>query len=227
MLKLAIWDMDGTIIDSRKTIGDCMDAAFVACGLEAPGYARTRTIVGLGLRECCAILAPDDASEAVISQLTEAYVQAFVARRTSDRPADPLYAGAMESLTRLANDNWLLAIATGKSRRGLQSVFERTPELAKLFDTIWCADDGPGKPHPFMCLEAMDALGADPHQSLIIGDAVHDISMGKAAGLKTLGVSWGFGETGELEAVGAHEVHHSFETLNLSLENFRPTTPAV
>ena len=110
-------------------------------------------------------------------------------------------------------------MATGKSHGGIRAIFEMHP-LAQYFDTIWCADDGPGKPHPFMCDEAMKAVGAQPHQSLIIGDAIHDIRMGLNAGIHTLGVSWGFGEASELENEGAHEVHHDFGSLNQSLDNF-------
>ena len=94
------------------------------------------------------------------------------------------------------------------------------PPLDPLFDTVWCADDGPGKPHPFMVEQAMAALGAAPERSVMIGDAIFDIQMGRAAGVHTLGVSWGFGEAHELDTAGAHEVHHDFETLNAALDGF-------
>ncbi len=100
-----------------------------------------------------------------------------------------MYDGALDTLYRLANEGWLLAIATGKARRGVEAFFEQH-DTRHLFDTTWCADDGPGKPHPFMCEQAMSALGAEPHQSLIIGDAIHDIRMGLNAGIHTYGVSW-------------------------------------
>ena len=110
-------------------------------------------------------------------------------------------------------------MATGKSHRGIRAVFDMHP-LEPFFDTIWCADDGPGKPHPFMVDQCMNALGVEPHQTLMIGDAIYDIQMGRAAGVHTLGVSWGFGAAHELEAVGAHEIHHDFATLNQSLDRF-------
>jgi phosphoglycolate phosphatase len=219
-LKLAIWDMDGTIVDSREVITTAMDRAFVNMGLEAPGYERTRTIVGLGLHECVRILAPEDYPEARIPALAEAYKEAFVLRRTDPDFKEPLYAGAMEALERLRDDGWLIAMATGKSHRGIRAVFSHHP-LEPFFDTIWCADDGPGKPNPFMVEQAMGALGADVSQSIMIGDAIYDMQMGRAAGVRTLGVSWGFGETHELEP-HADEVHHSFETLNATLKDFVP-----
>lgn len=215
-LKLAIWDMDGTIVDSREVIQTAMTRTFEALGLTPPDYEDTRKVVGLGLEEACRQLAPDYHD---IPKLTATYKEAFVARREEADFKEPLYDGALASLERLANDNWLIAMATGKSHRGIRAIFEMHP-LERFFDTIWCADDGPGKPHPFMCEQAMSALGAEPHQTLIIGDAVHDIRMGRNAGIHTMGVSWGFGTTEELEGSGAHEVHHAFETLNQSLDAF-------
>ncbi|WP_084417873.1 HAD-IA family hydrolase [Henriciella litoralis] len=215
-LKLAIWDMDGTIVDSRDVIQTAMCRAFVACGLPEPAYDDLRKTVGLGLHEVCSTLAPDYHD---IPALTEAYRQAFVARRTEENFVEPLYDGAIETLDRLANEGWLIAMATGKSHRGIRAIFEMHP-LEQYFDTIWCADDGPGKPHPFMVQQAMDALGCEPHQSLIIGDAIHDIAMGRNAGIHTMGVSWGFGEAGELKAAGAHEVHDEFTSLNQGLDKF-------
>ena len=215
-LKLAIWDMDGTIVDSREVIQAAMCKAFGLCGLPEPDYDATRQVVGLGLEEACRILAPDYHD---VPGLSEAYKQAFVARRTESGFKEPLYEGAAETLERLANEGWLIAMATGKSHRGIRAIFEMHP-LEPYFDTIWCADDGPGKPHPFMVEQCMDALGCEPHQSLIIGDAVHDISMGRNAGIHTMGVSWGFGRPGELRAAGAHEVHEDFESLNAGLDRF-------
>ncbi len=215
-LKLAIWDMDGTIVDSREVIQTAMVRAFEMLGLEPPAYDQTRKTIGLGLAEACGMLAPnyDD-----IPKLAATYKEAFVARRQEAEFKEPLYEGAVETLERLAEDGWLIAMATGKSHAGIRAIFDMHP-LESYFDTIWCADDGPGKPHPFMCEQAMSALGAAPHQSLIIGDAVHDIRMGLNAGIHTIGVSWGFGEGHELEAEGAHEVHHDYASLNDSLDRF-------
>jgi phosphoglycolate phosphatase len=219
MLKLAIWDMDGTIVDSRDVILTAMTRAFETCDLAPPAHDATRKIVGLSLHDGCRILAPDDITDGKLDDLVAAYRDAFILRRTEPGFLEPLYDGAMETLQQLRDDNWLIAMATGKSHRGIRAIFEMHP-LESYFDTIWCADDGPGKPHPFMIEQAMGALGAEPHQSLMIGDAIHDINMGHAAGVRTLGVSWGFGTAGELEAVGAHEVHRSFATLQDSLARF-------
>jgi phosphoglycolate phosphatase len=114
-----------------------------------------------------------------------------------------------------------MAVATGKSHRGLAALFATHP-IEHYFDTVWCADDGPGKPNPFMVEQAMGALGCVPAQSVMIGDAVHDMAMGRAAGVRSLGVSWGFGRAEELENAGASEVHHDFVSLRTSLSGFSP-----
>ena len=219
-LKLAIWDMDGTIVDSRDVIKTAMGRAFETCGFPAPAYDDLRKTIGLGLDEVCRTLAPDYHD---IPGLSVAYKEAFVLRRQEENFKEPLYEGAMETLERLANENWLIAMATGKSHRGIRAIFEMHP-LEPYFDTIWCADDGPGKPHPFMVEQCMNALGCEPHQSLIIGDAIHDITMGRNAGIHTVGVSWGFGAADELEAAGAHAVVHDFAALNGVLDDFAART---
>ena len=219
-LKLAIWDMDGTIVDSRDVIKTAMGRAFETCGLPAPAYDDLRKTIGLGLDEVCRTLAPDYHD---IPGLSVAYKEAFVLRRQEENFKEPLYEGAMETLERLAHENWLIAMATGKSHRGIRAIFEMHP-LEPYFDTIWCADDGPGKPHPFMVEQCMNALGCEPHQSLIIGDAIHDITMGRNAGIHTVGVSWGFGAADELEAAGAHAVVHDFAALNGVLDDFAART---
>jgi len=218
-LKLAIWDMDGTIVDSREVIQMAMARAFEMSDLPPPDYEATRQIVGLGLDEACRRLAPEGFDDARLPGLVEAYRQAFISRRSDPDFKEPLYHGALETLEALRADDWLIAMATGKSHRGIRAIFEMHP-LEPYFDTIWCADDGPGKPHPFMVEEAMKALGAEPHQSLMIGDAIFDMQMGNAAGVETHGVSWGFGKAEELAAANADFVHHDFSSLSSALERF-------
>jgi phosphoglycolate phosphatase len=218
-LRLAIWDMDGTIVDSRDVIQRAMTRAFEAAGLTPPPYEETRKIVGLGLHEACQILAPPDISADRLAHLVESYRGAFRILRTEPGFREVLYDGALETLEELRDAGWLIGMATGKSRAGIRSLFD-AHALEHFFDTIWCADDGPGKPNPFMVEQAMGALGVEPGASLMIGDAIHDIAMGRAAGVRTLGVSWGFGAAHELEEAGAHEVHHGFDTLRASLAHF-------
>lgn len=218
-LKLAIWDMDGTIVDSRHVISAAMDTAFETMGLDKPGYERTRTIVGLDLNVACRALAPEDISRDMLGNLVTAYKEAFIRQRGDSAFEELLYEGALQTLENLQAEGWLQAVATGKSRRGVEAIFKIHP-IADYFDTVWCADDGPGKPNPFMVEQAMGAVGAEPHKSLMIGDSVFDMQMGRAAKVKTLGVSWGFGTAEELTPF-ADEVHHTFATLDESLAKRR------
>ena len=218
-LRLAIWDVDGTLVDSRAVIQACMEAAFRDTGLPPPDYDATRRIVGLSLAAGIAQLAPPDLGAARLEFLVDAYRHTFTRLRADPALHEPMYDGALEVLDRLKQDGWLLAIATGKTHRGLDGLFSKH-DIKSYFDTVWCADDGPGKPHPFMIEQSMRVLGCAPAQSLMIGDAIHDIAMGRAAGVRSLGVSWGFGRAEELQDAGADEVHHEFRTLTESLQTF-------
>jgi phosphoglycolate phosphatase len=220
-LRLAIWDVDGTLVDSRKVIQDCMEIAFRQSGLPAPDYDATRRVIGISLAEALSILAPPDITPDHLDTLVGHYKNAFTLQRAAPDHHEPMYDGALEILDRLKQDGWLLAIATGKTHRGLDGLFAKHP-IKSYFDTIWCADDGPGKPNPFMVEQAMRALGCAPSQSLMIGDAIHDMAMSRAAGVRPLGVSWGFGLAEELTGAGADEVHHDFRTLTDSLLAFAP-----
>ncbi|MEX1249985.1 MAG: HAD-IA family hydrolase [Hyphomonas sp.] len=219
--RLAIWDVDGTLVDSRAVIQSCMEAAFRQTGLAPPDYDATRRVIGISLVEALAILAPPDIDPARLEILVDHYRNAFTVQRAAPGHHEPMYDGALEVLDWLKQDGWRLAIATGKTHRGLDGLFAKHA-IKSYFDTVWCADDGPGKPHPFMVEQAMRALGCAPGQSLMIGDAIHDIAMGRAAGVRCLGVSWGFGRAEELEEAGADEVHHEFRTLADSLLAFAP-----
>ncbi len=218
-LKLAIFDLDGTLVDSRQIIQAAMVRAFESVDLAPPSYDQTRHIVGLSLQEACQRLLSPKADADLVGRVTDKFRLGFVELRAEGQGAEPLYPGAADLVTSLADQGWLLAVATGKSRRGIEAFCERH-DMAHLFDTSWCADDGPGKPHPFMVIEAMKAVGSCPQQSLMIGDATFDMQMGRAAGVFALGVSWGFSNADELVAAGAYEVHHDFNSLGASLERF-------
>lgn len=214
----AIFDMDGTLVDSRASIHEAMCAAYRACGLGEPDYDRTRRVIGLGLIEAFQVLEPDAPADLALA-LADAYRAAFVRRRETVRNKEPLYPGALDLLHELGARGWLLGVATGKSRRGLNHIID-AHGLAPLFDTHWCADDGPGKPHPFMVEANMRAVGAGRPATVVIGDAVHDVAMARAAGVLALGVSWGFGLADEMAEAGAHAVHHDFASLSLALDAF-------
>jgi phosphoglycolate phosphatase len=211
----AVFDIDGTLVDSRAIITACMDAAFIGAGFEAPGYEKTRRVIGLSLGAGLKYLAPD-ADDATRTRILESYRDAFFTMRQDPALASPLYDGAADLLETLANDGWTLGIATGKSRRGLDAMMEQFG-WRDLFAANFCADDGPGKPHPHMVLENIRVLDADPRQTVVIGDSEHDMAMGVAAGIAALGVSWGFGTPSEMLAAGAGSVVDTMDTLYADL----------
>jgi phosphoglycolate phosphatase len=200
-------------------ISTCMDAAFVAAGLPAPGYDNTRRIIGLSLSAGLRQLAPH-VSEAKHADILDAYRSFFMARRGDPKLASPLYDGVDDLLTNLSDQGWVLGIATGKSRRGLDLMMEQF-QWKHSFATHFCADDGPGKPHPHMVLENIRAAGANPSNTIVIGDSEHDMAMARAAGVTALGVTWGFGTSNEMHTAGAHDIVDTMDALQIALTRFQ------
>lgn len=218
MPKLAVFDLDGTLIDSRQIIQEAMSQAFDRAGLDDPGYDRVRRTVGMGLREALTALAPGAPAD-VMDELQRGYADAFVILRESEFGQERVYDGAVDLLEALVADGWLLSVATGKSKRGVERTL-KLHSLARHFKQTRCIEDGPGKPHPFMAQSVIEALGVAPACAVVIGDSEHDMRMARAAGCRALGVTWGFGHDHELTAAGAHEVHGSFASLTASLDRF-------
>lgn len=201
-LRLALWDVDGTLADSFGHIEAAMSGAFEDAELLYPGRAVMRSVIGLSIDDALDRLAPGAArgARAIVSDR-------YKARFRELRLAAPevLFPGVREVLTAMAAEGWLLGVATGKSRRGVDALFD-IHGLTALFDVIRTADDGPGKPHPFMAADAAGALGVDPARTVMIGDSIHDMAMARAAGAKALGVVWGAADDPALRAAGAHAV---------------------
>ncbi len=210
--KLVIFDCDGTLVDSQHVIIRAMRAAFAGLGLEAPGDHEVRSIIGLSLEEAVGALAPAGET-ALYASLCEAYKEAFVAHRQLPDFHEPLFEGAREILQVLAGrDDVILGVATGKSRRGVDVLFEREG-LADYFYTIQTADDAPSKPHPGMIERAMSATGIAQDRVLMIGDTSFDMEMAVNAGVGAIGVSWGYHDDQILAEAGAHRLIHRFEEL--------------
>lgn len=221
--KLAVFDVDGTLVDSRRSIAEAMDMAFRALALPPPGYDATRRIVGLSLKPAIAVLAPD-LPDADYGRLAEAYKDAFIANREAGL-AEPLYEGARELVTRLRDEGWKLGVATGKARRGVDAFLDRHG-FHGWFDAAFCADDGPGKPDPHMLNLVIAAVGADPAHTVMIGDTSFDMAMARAAACFAQGVSWGFHTPEEIMAGGAHHIADDFALLGGQLDVWR-TAPVV
>jgi phosphoglycolate phosphatase len=203
--RLAVFDCDGTLVDSQANIVRAMGESFARAGLELPDPHAVRRVVGLSLIEAMQALLPD-ADAALHAQLAQDYKGAFQ-RLRADRRLDPepMYAGMRALLNKLRDDGWLLAVATGKSDRGLALCLDHHG-IRGLFTSLQTADRHPSKPHPAMLLAALAEAGADRHQAVIIGDTVFDMAMGRAAGVRAIGVLWGYHEAPELRQAGAHAV---------------------
>ncbi|MEY4249399.1 MAG: hypothetical protein RJA87_1032 [Pseudomonadota bacterium] len=219
---LAVFDVDGTLVDSRKVIHDAALAAFAEMDLPPPPYDAVRQIVGLNLDLGLSMIAPD-LSAAGLAELEVRYKDAFHRFHLEPGFTEPLYEGAAEMLEKMRTDGWRLSIATGKSRRGVEMILAMH-RWHDLFETTHCADDGPGKPHPAMVLEAMKSQAIAPERTIMIGDTSHDMRMAKAAGVRAQGVAWGFHTLQEVLDGGADHVAEDFQTLNDQLHRFATAT---
>jgi phosphoglycolate phosphatase len=214
---LAVFDIDGTLVDSRASILQAATEAARDLGLPDPEYDRVRQIVGLSLPHALAVLEPG-LTPPELERFTAAFRASF-GRMFDAGHEEPLYPGAMETLRRLHRDGWRLSLATGQNRRGVARNLARTG-WADLFVSSHCAEDGPGKPDPAMLRAAMSASSADPAATVMIGDTAHDISMAVAAGVLPQGVAWGFHTPEEQIAAGAAHVAADFADLEAALDRF-------
>ena len=202
--RLAVFDCDGTLVDGQAEVCRAMDAAFRSCRLPAPDHHTVRRIVGLSLPQAMRKLAPEQHGT-VHTELDRAYRDAFRAAREAGQIVEPLYDGLPELLDRLDAAGWVLGVATGKSQRGLEHCLA-THGLAERFVTLQTADHHPSKPHPAMLEAAIAAAGSTAASTVMIGDTTFDIAMARAAGVRAIGVDWGYHTTAELFAAGADAV---------------------
>jgi len=218
--KTAIWDVDGTLIDSRASIHRAACEAAEAIGVAPPSYDQVRAIVGVSLFDALAMMRPDLDHE-TIAAYTREYQNAFLRFHADPGFHDSLYLGANETLRALKSDGWRLGMATGQSRRGVNRNLT-TYGWSDIFDVTFCADDAPSKPHPQMVHKNLEHLGALAHHAVMIGDTTHDMKMARAAGVTAIGVSWGFHTVAELDAAGAQHIVHNFAELRIVLDAFTP-----
>ena len=214
---LAVFDIDGTLVDSRASILQAATEAARELGLPDPEYDRVRKIVGLSLPHALAVLEPG-LTPLELERFTAAFRASF-GRMFDAGHEEPLYPGALETLRRLHKDGWRLSLATGQNRRGVARNLARAG-WAELFVSSHCAEDGPGKPDPAMLHAAMAAASAQPASTVMIGDTAHDISMAVAAGVMPQGVAWGFHTPQEQTAAGAAHVAKDFDDLEAALDRF-------
>ena len=205
MIKLALFDCDGTLVESQANICVAMEEAFALSGLEPPPRAAIRAIIGLSLSEIMRVLLPG-ADADIHDRLTQDYRSTFFRLRASGAIAEePLYDGIIDVLDALQADGWALGVATGKSDRGLTHILAHHG-ITQRFATLQTADRHPSKPHPSMIETAMAETGATPATTVMIGDTSYDMLMARAAGARALGVAWGYHPVSELTAAGAHAI---------------------
>jgi len=201
MTELIVFDWDGTLMDSEGRIVACLRQAAVDLGRDAPPPERAREVIGLGLHQALARLFPD-ADEREIQDLAMAYRRRFL---DDELAPSELFPCARDVLETLADSGYLLAVATGKSRRGLDRELDRTG-LGDLFCVTRCADETFSKPHPQMLLEILEYTGREPDRALVVGDTEYDMQMAANAGAPAVGVGHGVHPPERLQAAGALEV---------------------
>ena len=217
-MKLVVFDCDGTIVDSQAGIVLSMVHAFTALDMVPPTRDATLSVVGLSLPEAFAVLAPD-VDKQTRATLAERYKSAFRELKHDPAETEILFPHAKETIAHLAGGHeHLLGIATGKSRRGIDRLFDREGWHGS-FATIQTADDHPSKPHPSMLQRAILETDATPDVTVMIGDTTYDISMARAAGVMAIGVSWGYHPVAELKSAGAHLIVDRFEDLPQAIED--------
>lgn len=183
---LLVFDWDGTLMDSEARIVSCIKASIIDLGLPTLETAAIRDIIGLGLREAINRLYPGS-DETVHTRLTERYRHHFLG---ANHASSSLFPGANDMLTLLHKQGYLLAVATGKGRHGLDHVLEETGCKA-FFHASRCADETFSKPHPRMLQEIMEHLDVKAEDTLMIGDTEYDMQMANNAGVAALAVSYG------------------------------------
>ena len=196
-----VFDCDGTLVDGQASICEAMEAAFAGAALAAPSRNAIRRIVGLSLPQALRDLAPG-ASDDQRAIVVEGYKTAFRTARTEGRLHEPLFDGMEDLLRRLHGRGITLGVATGKSDRGLSSCL-KTHGIADLFATLQTADRYPSKPDPTMLEAALFEAGATADQAVMVGDTSFDMEMARAAGVRAVGVSWGYHAPAELLEYGA------------------------
>jgi phosphoglycolate phosphatase len=192
---LIVFDWDGTVIDSPSTIVECMRESSREMGLAVPEPQRAGHVIGLGLHDAMKIVAPDLPAERY-PEYVALYRKHFLAREDSMQ----LFAG-MEDLLSALSASHTLAIATGKSRKGLERSLEATG-TRRYFTASRCADETRPKPHPAMLLELTEELRISVENSLMIGDTSHDLEMARGAGVDALAVTYGAHPEPALRACG-------------------------
>jgi len=203
---LLVFDWDGTLMDSEARIVACLRAAIEDLELESRDDDSLKNIIGLGLAEAINTLYPGS-DEKLHKEMVDSYRYHFL---TANPTSSELFEGAEQTLKNLAEAGFLLAVATGKGRAGLDKVLEETG-LGGYFHATRCSDETFSKPHPLMLEQLMDELGAEASATLMIGDTEYDMQMANNAGTAALAVSYGVHER---ERLMQHKPLHCIDAIH-------------
>jgi phosphoglycolate phosphatase len=207
-MKLVLFDCDGTLIDSASLIHETMRRTFTHFGKPEPKVEDTKAIIGLTLDIAIARMQGREHVGREEIDMTAYYKSLFAVVRKDLNFKEPLFAGVRPLIEAIGpREDLLIGAVTGKSRRGLRLVME-THGFDRWFVVSRTADDRPSKPHPAMVTECCDETGMNPADAIVIGDAVYDMQMAKAAGARAVGVAWGYASVDELLAAGADAIAH-------------------
>ena len=205
---LIVFDWDGTLFDSTALIARCIQAACADLGTRVPSDRDASYVIGMGLTDALAHAAPELPPERY-REMADRYRHHYFGAQHEI----VFFDGTLEMLKALKDRKHLLAVATGKSRRGLDDVLH-TSALKGLFDATRTADETASKPNPRMLLELMDELQVDPQRTLMIGDTTHDLQLAANAGVARVGVSYGAHDHNAFVEFGPLHVAHSVADLN-------------
>jgi len=206
--RLVVFDWDGTLIDSTGAIAECIRAAARDLALPVPSFEQASHVIGLGLRDSLRLAVP-----ALAPARTEAFVEAYRHHFRTAEAGMPLFPGVRALLDGLRERGYALAVATGKSRRGLDRALAANG-LGPLFAASRCADETEPKPHPAMLHELMRLLDVAAPDMLMVGDTSHDLGMAQGAGVDALAVTYGAHPADSLRAMAPRGCVDSVEALD-------------
>jgi len=184
--ELLIFDWDGTLMDSIDWIVYCLQNAAVDCGYKSPDECAAKDIIGLSIHQAMSVLFPE-LDQLEKQRLISRYSELYFSRQLG---VEDLFPGVVDLLEALKQSGFLLAVATGKSRKGLQHAFEQTG-IAGYFVASRCADETASKPDPLMLKQIMSETGVQKEATVMIGDSIHDLEMALNAGISSIAVTCG------------------------------------
>ena len=206
--ELIIFDWDGTLVDSQAQIINCVQLAFEQIGLEKPKASDVRHIIGLSLEAAFYRLVPD-INHSLVTQLADAYRQRSSA---NSNHATELFSGVRNGLLNFRTQGFYLAVATGKSRPGLDAALNGS-NLTEFFDITRCADETRSKPDPLMLDEILTDMNIDADKALMIGDTSYDIEMANNIGMDSIAVTYGMHDERHLHPLNPRYLINHFSEI--------------